>query len=294
MIKNLIRDYPEDALEFFNPEIITRYGKPIRVDFHIQETKKLSHFDKNLKHDLAVKYEFAGRKSVLLTLIEHWSDKSHFDIHRFAKYLIDLNYQFPDYEIFPVALFTDKSEKWLKQPQTEIKIGCLDEVYLSFRYRLIRMKAYEAERYRDTKNKFVAVLRSAMKWDIDNKIFLAVDFIKDYMLLEENIKNAIKNVDIIEYFLYISAYEKKVVSELLKKRRDANMSIVQEIIEEGRLEGKLEGQLCAAKKMYEKGFCIEEIIEITELSREELLNAGIIEGYELSVDQCFAVIHARK
>ena len=52
MIKNLIRDYPEDALEFFNPEIIERYGKPVRVDFHIQEMKKLSHFDKNLKHDL--------------------------------------------------------------------------------------------------------------------------------------------------------------------------------------------------------------------------------------------------
>ena len=54
-----------------------------------------------------------------------------------------------------------------------------------------------------------------MKWDLDNKIFLAVDFIKDYMLLEENIKNAIKNVDIIEYFLYINDYEKEVVSGLV-------------------------------------------------------------------------------
>ena len=42
MIKNLARDYPLDALEFFNPEILKKYGKPVRIDFNIQETKKFS------------------------------------------------------------------------------------------------------------------------------------------------------------------------------------------------------------------------------------------------------------
>ncbi len=40
MIKELIRDYPEDALEFFEPDIYKKYGKPVSVDLQYQENKK--------------------------------------------------------------------------------------------------------------------------------------------------------------------------------------------------------------------------------------------------------------
>ena len=154
IIKNLVRDYPEDALDFFKPEITAKYGKPVKIDFNIQEVKKHSHFDRNMKNDIAVTYTFEDDRRVVLVLVEHWSDRAKFDIYRFAHYMIDLGRRFPGTEILPVALFTDRSEKWLKQPERELVIRCLDETYLHFRYDLIRMKNHEAERYIDTKNKF--------------------------------------------------------------------------------------------------------------------------------------------
>ena len=45
-----------------------------------------------------------------------------------------------------------------------------------------------------------------------------------------------------------------------------------------KLEGKLEGKLDAARKMLDKGFTLEDILEITELYREDLINAGIIKN----------------
>ena len=54
MIKNLIRDYPVDALEFFSSEIIKRYGKPIKSTFLVQEIKKHSHYDMNLINDIPI------------------------------------------------------------------------------------------------------------------------------------------------------------------------------------------------------------------------------------------------
>ena len=45
IIKNLLRDYPIEALEFFNEDIIKRYGYPVKINFNIQEIKKNSHFD---------------------------------------------------------------------------------------------------------------------------------------------------------------------------------------------------------------------------------------------------------
>ena len=281
MIKNLLRDYPVDALDFFNPDVIKRYGRPTRVDFQLQESKKHSHYNKNLKNDIAIIYEFKNGKRLVLSLIEHWSDKSKFDIHRFAHYLIDLDFQFPDCEKLPVALFTDVSKKWIKQPQREIRIKCLDEVFLTFRYRLIRMKDYDADKYIMTKNRFIAVLRSAMRWDLENKIMLAIDLINHYKLVEEDIKIVVKNIEIIEYYLHINRYERDNIIRILKGRGDKYMSIVKELLKEGKIEGKIEGiyegKIETAKKMHEKGFSAEEILDITGLTREDLVSEGILQ-----------------
>ncbi len=41
IIKNLLRDYPVEALEFFNEDIIKKYGYPVKINFNIQEVKKV-------------------------------------------------------------------------------------------------------------------------------------------------------------------------------------------------------------------------------------------------------------
>ncbi len=210
MIKELIRDYPVDALEFFEPGICKKYGKPVSVDFHIQENKKHHHRDPKLINDIAVIYRFTNRKKVVLTLVEHWSHKSKFDIHRFAHYLIDLDYQFPGYEKLPVALFTDEMKKWRKDIQREIIIKCLDEVYMCFTFRFIRMKENEAANYRNSKNRFISVLRSAMNWENTEKIFLAIDLIKHYTATAQNIK--IRNVTICALFKYANLFTKLILS----------------------------------------------------------------------------------
>jgi predicted transposase/invertase (TIGR01784 family) len=274
MIKELIRDYPEDALDFFEPEICKRYGKPVSIDFHIQENKKHHHRDKKLINDMAVIYRFANGKKVVLTLVEHWSRKSKFDIHRFAHYLIDLDFQFPGYEKLPVALFTDESKIWRNDIQREIRIKCLDKVYMGFTFRCIRMKEHEAENYRNTKNRFLAVLRSAMLWENSKKILLAIDLLTNYNDIEENKKIVIKNIDVIEYYLHINGTEKIIIADILEERRESNM-IVEELEKRGEIKGKFKGKLETAQKMHQKGFSLEDIIEITELSEEELKKAGI-------------------
>ncbi len=294
MIKELIRDYPEDALEFFEPEIFQRYGKPASTDFHIQENKKHHHRDRKLISDIAVIYRFANGKNVVLTLVEHWSEKSKFDIHRFAHYIIDLDFQFPGYEKLPVALFTDRAGKWKNEPRKSIEIRCLDRVFLKFNYQLIRMKSEEAKNYRNTKNKFIAALRSSMKWKSGKKVFLAFDYIKYFSTLEKDIKLLRKHVDVIEYYFYLTDDEILELIDLMNKGEKTGMltetilnlgiekgkseGILEGIREgeiKGKTEGKIEGKLETARKMRQKGFSLVEIIDITELSQEDLKKAGI-------------------
>ena len=298
MIKNLVRDYPSDALEFIKPEIIQKYGKPVEVSFVIQEVKKHSHYDKNLKNDIAVCYTFGDKRRVVLVLIEHWSDRAKFDIHRFAHYIIDLSKRFPEAEILPVALFTDRSKSWLKPPDSEIRVRCFGEIYLCFSYQLVRMKDYQAERYLKTKNRFIAVLRSAMRYDLEKKISLAVEYIRGYGYIEDDIRIIEKNIAIIEYFLEITAVEKEAIIEMMEERRDSNM-IVQELkkrgyqegmqqgIREGKLQGVQEGMKRGIQQGMEKGkhearqetarALLGENMSVEKISRITGLDAGEIE-----------------
>ncbi|MBP7585902.1 MAG: Yae1 family protein [Spirochaetes bacterium] len=261
MIKNLLRDYPVDALEFFKPEILQRYGRPVKIHFHIQEIKKHSHNDRNLKNDIAVSYTFQDGKRVILVLVEHWSDRAKFDIFRFAHYLIDLAYRFPGVEILPVALFTDRSERWIKRPPSEFRVSCLEETYLFFRYHIIRMKDHDAERYRQTKNRFIAVMRSAMKYELDKKIALAVEFIHNYGHIEKDIRNVEKNIEIIEFFLELQDEDKATIVEGLEEKPEVNMTIVQELkkrayrdgLQQGRQHGFQQGRQEGLEKGIQKG-----------------------------------------
>ena len=279
MIKNLVRDYPLDALEFLKPEIIQKYGKPVEISFVIQEVKKHSHYDKNLKNDIAVCYTFGKNRRVVLVLIEHWSDKAKFDIHRFAQYTIDLSKRFPEAEILPVALFADRSEKWHKQPDAELKVGCFGKEYLSFRYQLVRLKDHQAEQYRKTKNRFIAVLRSAMRYETDKKLSLAVEYIQDYAYIEKDIRLIEKNLIIMEYFLEITEPEKEIIIEMMEERRDSNM-IVQELKRRGYQEGMEQGIQQGVEQGVQKG-----IIQGMEKGILQGMEKGIKQGMQKGIQQ---------
>ncbi len=152
IIKELIRDYPIDALEFLGPDIVFQRGKPVAVRFLMQENKKHRHNDASRHHDITVHYSFNDGSTEILVLVEHWSDKAKFDIYRMAHYVLDPGCRFPQAEILPVALFLDKAETWNKKPQEKIIISCGKRSILAFEYSLIRLKAYQAKDYIRTKN----------------------------------------------------------------------------------------------------------------------------------------------
>ena len=75
----------------------------------------------------------------------------------------------------------------------------------------MRLKGTES-----SKNRFIAVMRSAMKYDLHKKIMLAVELLRNYRYIENDIKNFLRNSDIIEYFPAIEAGEKEVIIGLKK------------------------------------------------------------------------------
>jgi hypothetical protein len=282
IIKELIRDYPVDALEFIAPDTISYRGRPVSVDFVMQENKKHRHSDMGRHHDIVVKYTFADRTTEILVLVEHWSDKSKFDIYRMGHYVLDPGNRFPEAEILPVALFIDKAKNWKKQPQKNISIHCGNTEFLRFSYKLIRLKAYEAAEYIRTKNKFLAVMASAMYINKGQKVTLGLEILENFRYTESDEKLYDKHIAAIEHFLDFS--EEEYMAACVLSEQEEQMTLVEHFTEKGRNEGIKEGmnegkkegikeaKLENARRMLDDGMDIELIARYTGLSPEEIEN----------------------
>ena len=272
IIKELIRDYPVDALEFIEPAIIRSRGKPVSVRFLMQENKKHRHSDTARHHDIAVQYTFADSSTEILVLIEHWSDKAKFDIYRLAHYVLDLGARFPHAEILPVALFLDKANTWRKNPEERITIRCGEKCILSFELTLIRLKAYEAQDYISTRNKFLAVLAPAMHMSKENKVDLGLEMLKNFRYTETDVRLYEKNLAALEHFLAFSKEEYE--QACARAEQEENMTLAEHFTEKGKIEGKIEGakqaRLEDAQKMLADGMDISLIEKYTGLSRDEI------------------------
>jgi predicted transposase/invertase (TIGR01784 family) len=158
-----------------------------------------------------------------------------------------------------------------------------------FKYKLIRMKDHEAQNYSNTKNRFIAVLRSAMKRDVEKKILLAVELFTNYKEIEEDIRIVIKNMDAIDFFLEIKADEREKIIKIMEStenRRDMMLTLSQELkrrgfekgLEEGRLAGIQEGQqegilknkLETAEALLKENMSVEKISQITGLPLKDI------------------------
>jgi predicted transposase/invertase (TIGR01784 family) len=84
------------------------------------------------------------------------------------------------------------------------------------------------------------------------------------------------------YYIRYSNFEKEIPEDFpMPKVYEADITELvkphyEKGLKEGKLEGKLEAKIETAKKMKNKGYNIKDICEITELTKAQLKEYGII------------------
>ncbi len=111
-----------------------------------------------------------------------------------------------------------------------------------------------------------------------------------YFWIEKGFIDTSKDEKLVFFLTYIVSTrdipERELINLIEEKKLlggDSMPTLAQRWIEEGKtegliegkLEGKIEGKIEDARKMCEKGFSLEDIIDITGLSQEDLKKAGI-------------------
>ena len=280
-VKNLLKEYPIEALEFLAEDVVAIHGTPASVEFLDTAVTKDDTAEQGpgMAMDLAIRYVFADGLGVLFVLVEHWSDARRLDLLRTARYYLDLCRRFPSDEILPIALVDDDRPHALTDT---VSRGAIGETFLAFHTRIVQVPALDLERYRTTRNRVALSFTPNMHGNFDRVervIEVAVAFQR------QDDTNGYRKF----FAFWVVEGRLKVEEQITLDRRLKEMEMPyiiqkwkQEGLEEGRAEGKAEGKTegleeglrqarCEnARRMLAKGYAWSDITEITGIHPEDL------------------------
>jgi len=276
-VKNLLKAYPEEALEFLAEDVIAAHGKPVEIEFLDTAVAKddVNEQGPGMAMDLAIRYVFADNHGILFVLVEHWSSSAKLDLLRTARYYLDLCRRFPHDEILPIALVDDNHPCDLLD---SVQRGAMGDTFLSFRTRIVQIPAMDLERFRRTRNRVALSFLPNMRGDLD-----PVDRVLHVTMA---FRQQADSQGLRRFFAFWVVEGRLRVEQQLDLNRRLKEMDMPEIIEwwleeghaKGRTEGRLEGmeeglrasKLDDARKMREHGISWEIITDVTGLKPEDL------------------------
>jgi hypothetical protein len=268
-VKNLLKAYPEEALEFLAEDVITAHGRPVQVEFLDTTVAKddTGEPGPGMAMDLAIRYVFENGNGVLFVLVEHWSTANKLDLLRTARYYLDLCRRYPQDEILPIALVDDDCPRDLTDT---IQRGALGDTFLSFRTRIVQVPALDLERFRLTRNRVALSFLPNMRGDLD-AVERVLHVTMAFQLQDDS-------EGLRKFFAFWVVEGRLLVAQQLDLNRRLKEMGMPEIIEwwleEGRTEGLAEGEhrarLDNARKMREHGIAWAIVTDVTGIKPEEL------------------------
>lgn len=273
--KNLILDYPRQALAFFAPEEAGSLDEDARIVPIRQEQLKARLSDRFRELDVPLLVEWPdGRREALLFVLEEETQPRRFSIHRLAHYCLDLAELFEIDRVVPVVIFLHAATNVAEQ----LTLGGDHHSYLIFRYLRSVLADLQPERYWDSDNLVARLNLPNMTWPAERKIDIYAQAIKGLLSLEPDPDKQLKYIDFIDIYAALDDNERELYEHQYPEERAAMSRFAERFREEGKAEGKLEG-MRFAERFREEGR--QEGLKIAaERFREEGKEEGKLEGMQ--------------
>jgi len=267
-VKNLLKRYPFDALEFLAPDLWLARGRPESVEVVDAAVAKddAAEPGPGQAMDLALRFGYTEGRGLLVLLVEHWSSADKLDLLRTARYYLDLCRRFPEDEVLPIALVDDDKPHDL---ENTVLRGAYGYPYLIFETRLVQIPALKLETYRDTCNRVALSFLPNMQGGQGVASVLEVTL----AFLRAGDQDGLRLL--FAFWVVEGRLNAMQQRELNLKLKERDMPEIidwwiQEGVEKGLQQGFRESKLEAARKMLARGYSWEAITDITGLKPEDL------------------------
>jgi hypothetical protein len=236
--KNLILDYPRQALAFFAAEEAAELGEDVRITPLRQEQLKERLGDRFRELDVPLLVEWPdGRREALLFVIEHETQARRFEIHRLVHYCVDLAVLCDTDRVVPVVIFLDRGSA-----PTAWSLGGERHTFLQFEYLACRLADIPYRLHRDSENLVARVNLPNMSWDgVEEKVDAYAQAVRGLLALEPNFERRAKYVEFVDIYGGLDDNERRLFEQRHPQEDEQMVSYFERARQEGRQEGHRTG-----------------------------------------------------
>ncbi len=235
--KNLILDYPHQAIAFFaavEAQAIDAGARilPIREE---QLKERLGERFRELDVPLLVEWP-DGRRAALLFVFEEETQPDRFSIHRLAHYCLDLAELYATERVVPVVIFLRPGGF-----QTHLVLGSETRSYLDFRYIACALKQIPARDHLHSTNLVARLNLPNMAYAPEDKLLVYAQAIRGLVQLEPSTEKRLKYVDFIDIYADLDDNERQLYTQLYPQEVTTMAGFAQRFTDKGREIGHEEG-----------------------------------------------------
>ena len=215
--KNLILDYPLQALQFFAPEEAAEIDENVKITPIRQEQLKNRLGDRFHELDVPLQVEWPdGRRAALLFLFEEETDPARFSIHRLVIYCASLAELMQTNRVVPVVIFLHSHARVPR----ELRLGSEHRSFLTFNYLSCMLDALPAEDYKDSANIVARITLPTMAYVKERVVDIFAAAVRG-LELEPNSEKKLKYMDFIDTYSRLDDNDRKLFA--LTWIRDQNV-----------------------------------------------------------------------
>ena len=261
--KNLILDYPLDALAFFAPEEAPAPDDPVRIVPARQEQLKERLGSRFRELDVPLLVEWAdGRREAVLFVLEEETDWRRFSLHRLAHYCLDLAELFETNRVVPVAIFLRAAEG----APASLALGTERRRYLAFDTLACKLKEIPAERWQSSNNLVARVNLPNMQSSEHRRVEVYAEAIRGLLELERDSDKRAKYIEFIDIYAGLTDNEfrryqqqyredSSTMAGVISRAREEGMQRgMEQGMQQGMQQGRVEGERVVLERLLKRRF----------------------------------------
>lgn len=252
--KNLILDYPREALRFFAPEEAATLDDTVCITPIRQEQlqERLGERFRELDVPLLVEWP-DGRRGALVFAVEEESDSRRFSIHRLAHYCLDLAELLGTDRIVPVVIFLRGGHY-----QQTLKLGGDHHSYMEFSYLICDLPALSSEAYWTSDNVVARLNLPNMRYAPADRVEVYAHAVQGLFGLEPDPEKQLKYLDFIDIYVGMTEHELEEYGRRYPEEVKRVSSFAERFTEQGLRQGLQQGLQQGVRQGVQQGLQIGE------------------------------------
>jgi len=243
--KNLILDYPHDAVALFAAPEAHLLDKSVRITPIRQETLKAQLGDRHRELDVPLLLEWPnGRREAILFVLEEETDPRRFSIHRLAHYCLDLSDLMSTERVVPVVIFLRPGPF-----PRDLNLGSEFNTFLAFRYLAYALAAEPARNHFESTNLVARLNLANMAHDPADRVEVYGHAVRGLLDLEPDPQRQLKYIDFIDIYAALDETEQALYRERYAEEAEEMTRFAERYLAQGVEMGAREGEARALLKL---------------------------------------------